>query len=189
MPMPAVSLAAVPGKRARALEMAVEIERRGFTGIYCPSLGDALGLCTSLAHVTSTIRFGTSIEPRGPRKSVSRLPAVYNRLSGAAALANASQRLDVPFVVYDRSVLQDVRGIMNLALQNDPRLPLDQTLDNLSTSGFGPASWLIRCRCRPRHRSLSSRVPLTVNAYSSTSAGSCVSIGRVRRWHWVGRSW
>ena len=31
MPMPAVSLAAVPGKRARALEMAVEIERRGFT--------------------------------------------------------------------------------------------------------------------------------------------------------------
>ena len=63
MPMPAVSLAAVPGKRARALEMASEIERRGFPGIYCPSLGDALGLCTSLAHVTSTIRFGTSIEP------------------------------------------------------------------------------------------------------------------------------
>jgi len=63
MPMPAVSLAAVPGKRLRALEMAVEIERRGFSGIYCPSLGDALGLCTSLAHVTSTIRFGTAIEP------------------------------------------------------------------------------------------------------------------------------
>ncbi|HTN78261.1 MAG TPA: LLM class flavin-dependent oxidoreductase [Acidimicrobiales bacterium] len=63
MPMPAVSLAAVPGKRLRALEMAGEIERRGFSGIYCPSLGDALGLCTSLAHVTSTIRFGTAIEP------------------------------------------------------------------------------------------------------------------------------
>lgn len=63
MPMPAVSLAAVPGKRSRALEMAAEIEKRGFSGIYCPSLGDALGLCTSLAHVTSTIRFGTSIEP------------------------------------------------------------------------------------------------------------------------------
>ncbi len=43
MPMPAVSLAAVPGKRLRALETAVEIERRGFAGIYCPSLGDALG--------------------------------------------------------------------------------------------------------------------------------------------------
>jgi len=85
--------------------------------------------------------FGTGIEPRGPRKSVSRLPDVYNRLSGAAALANASKRLDVPFVVYDRSVLQDVRGIMNLALQNDPLLPLNQTLDNLAQSGFGPSSW------------------------------------------------
>ncbi len=63
MRTPAVSLAAVPGKRQRALEMAAEIERRGFPGIYCPSLGDALGLCTSLAHVTTTIRFGTSIEP------------------------------------------------------------------------------------------------------------------------------
>ena len=43
--------------------MAAEIERRGFSGVYCPSLGDALGLCTSLAHVTTTIRFGTAIEP------------------------------------------------------------------------------------------------------------------------------
>jgi hypothetical protein len=85
--------------------------------------------------------FGTSIEPRGPRPGISRLPVIYNRLSGAAALANASKRLDVPFVVYDRSVLQDVRGIMNLALQNDPILPLDETLNNLSQSGFGPGSW------------------------------------------------
>ena len=85
--------------------------------------------------------FGTGIEPRGPRTGVSRLPAVYNRLSGAAALANASKRLDTPLVVYDRSVLQDVRGIMNLALQNDPILPLDDTLNNLSQSGFGPGSW------------------------------------------------
>jgi hypothetical protein len=85
--------------------------------------------------------FGTGIEPRGPRTGTSRLPAVYNRLSGAAALANASKRLDTPFVVYDRSVLQDARGIMNLALQNDPLLPRDETLNNLSQSGFGPGSW------------------------------------------------
>ena len=44
-------------------------------------------------------------------------------------------------MVYDRSVLQDVRGIMNLALQNDPILPLDETLNNLGQSGFGPSSW------------------------------------------------
>lgn len=85
--------------------------------------------------------FGTSIEPREPRPGTSRLPAIYNRLSGAAALANASKRLETPFVVYDRSVLQDVRGIMNLALQNDPILPLDETLNNLGQSGFGPGSW------------------------------------------------
>ncbi len=61
--LPAVSLAAVPGKRARILDLAVEIERRGFSGIHCPSFGDAVGLCQSLAHVTSTIELGTSIQP------------------------------------------------------------------------------------------------------------------------------
>ena len=85
--------------------------------------------------------FSTTIRPRGPRKGTSRLPEVYNRLSGAAALADVSQRLDTPLVVYDRSVLQDVRGIMNLVLQSDPLLPLDQTLNDLSQSGFGPTKW------------------------------------------------
>lgn len=84
---------------------------------------------------------GTSITPLEPRPGISRLPEVYARRSGTAALANASKRLDTPFVVYDRSVLQEVRGIMNLAMQTDPILPLDETLNNLSQSGFGPASW------------------------------------------------
>jgi alkanesulfonate monooxygenase SsuD/methylene tetrahydromethanopterin reductase-like flavin-dependent oxidoreductase (luciferase family) len=61
--MPAVSLAASPGRRAQAVEMAGEIERRGFSGIYCPSFGDAMGLCLSIAHATTTIEFGTSIQP------------------------------------------------------------------------------------------------------------------------------
>src|SRR5438874_12371265 len=64
MPMdklPALSLAAVPGRRAKTLELAREIEARGFTGIYCPSLGDGLGLCEALALTTKSIRFGTSI--------------------------------------------------------------------------------------------------------------------------------
>ena len=43
--------------------MAGEIERRGFSGIYCPSFGDAMGLCLSIAHTTTTIEFGTSIQP------------------------------------------------------------------------------------------------------------------------------
>lgn len=59
--MPALALAAVPGRRAQTLELAQEIERRGFSGIYCASFGDGISLCLSLAHVTKTIRFGTAI--------------------------------------------------------------------------------------------------------------------------------
>jgi alkanesulfonate monooxygenase SsuD/methylene tetrahydromethanopterin reductase-like flavin-dependent oxidoreductase (luciferase family) len=61
--MPAISLAAVPGRRRQVVDVAAEAERRGFTGIYCPSLGDAMGLCLSIAHVTKTIGFGTSVQP------------------------------------------------------------------------------------------------------------------------------
>ncbi len=61
--LPALSLAAVPGRRSRTLELAKEIERRGFSGIYCPSIGDGLALCEALAFVTNEIRFGTSITP------------------------------------------------------------------------------------------------------------------------------
>ncbi len=60
-PMPAVSLAAVPGRRRATLELAGEIERRGFAGIYCPSFGDGMGLCQALALTTETIPIGTSI--------------------------------------------------------------------------------------------------------------------------------
>ena len=61
--MPAMSLAAVPGRRARTLELAGEIERRGFPGIYCPSLSDGLALCEALAFATRELTFGTSITP------------------------------------------------------------------------------------------------------------------------------
>ncbi len=61
--MPAISLAAVPGRRKATLDIAVEIEKRGFSGIYGPSLGDSLALCEALALVTNEIPFGTSIMP------------------------------------------------------------------------------------------------------------------------------
>jgi len=84
---------------------------------------------------------GTTIEPVGPRKSISRVPAIYNQLSESAALADASLRLKTPFLVYDRSVMWDTRGLLNLALKRDPRFPLKATLDDLAQSGFGPAAW------------------------------------------------
>lgn len=61
--LPAVSLAAVAGRRRDTVALAIEIEERGFDGIYCPSFGDSLGLCLSIAHATTSIRFGTSIQP------------------------------------------------------------------------------------------------------------------------------
>jgi alkanesulfonate monooxygenase SsuD/methylene tetrahydromethanopterin reductase-like flavin-dependent oxidoreductase (luciferase family) len=59
--MPALALAAVPGRRRRTLELAREIEERGFAGIYCASFGDAVGLCEALCFATERIPFGTSI--------------------------------------------------------------------------------------------------------------------------------
>ena len=61
--LPALSLAASPGRRARAIELAKDIEARGFPGVYCPSFGDAMGLCLSVAHATTTLEIGTSIQP------------------------------------------------------------------------------------------------------------------------------
>ena len=59
--LPAVALAAVPGRRRRTLELAREIEERGFAGIYCASFGDGVGLCEALALTTERIPLGTSI--------------------------------------------------------------------------------------------------------------------------------
>lgn len=59
--MPALALAAVAGRRKATVELAQEIERRGYQGIYCASFGDGLGLCLSIAHATKTIKFGTAI--------------------------------------------------------------------------------------------------------------------------------
>jgi alkanesulfonate monooxygenase SsuD/methylene tetrahydromethanopterin reductase-like flavin-dependent oxidoreductase (luciferase family) len=59
--LPALAFAAVPGRRLATLDLAKEIERRGFPGLYCASFGDNMSLCLSLAHETKTIRFGTTI--------------------------------------------------------------------------------------------------------------------------------
>ena len=61
--LPAVSLAAVPGRRLRTIELAKDIERRGFPGIFGPSLGDSLALCNAIALNTTDVMIGTSITP------------------------------------------------------------------------------------------------------------------------------
>ena len=62
-PRPAISLVAVPGRRRQTLDIAREIERRGFSGIYMPSRYGNMAQCTGLALATEHIRFGTAIAP------------------------------------------------------------------------------------------------------------------------------
>ncbi len=61
--LPALSLAAIPGRRHKIIEVAQEAERRGFPGIFGPSLGDSLSLCTAIALATEKVLIGTSITP------------------------------------------------------------------------------------------------------------------------------
>ncbi|HQT77627.1 MAG TPA: LLM class flavin-dependent oxidoreductase [Rhodopila sp.] len=61
--LPAISLVAVPGRRRRTIELAQEIERRGFAGIFSPSMFGNMSLCEALAWNTQRIPFGTAIAP------------------------------------------------------------------------------------------------------------------------------
>ncbi|MFM7525265.1 MAG: hypothetical protein ACKO48_01945, partial [Actinomycetota bacterium] len=60
---PALSLVASATRRAGVLQLAADAEARGFTHVACPSLGAAMPLCTSLAHVTTKLQYFTSIQP------------------------------------------------------------------------------------------------------------------------------
>ena len=61
--MPALSVIGTPTKRNTILELATEAERRGFAGLASPGIHGNLALCGSLAHVTHSIPFWTSIQP------------------------------------------------------------------------------------------------------------------------------
>jgi alkanesulfonate monooxygenase SsuD/methylene tetrahydromethanopterin reductase-like flavin-dependent oxidoreductase (luciferase family) len=53
----------VPGRRKATIELANELEQRGFQGIYLPSFGDAMGLAIAIALRTERIQFGTTVQP------------------------------------------------------------------------------------------------------------------------------
>src|SRR6201982_310872 len=61
--LPAVSLVAVPGRRRLTLDLARDIERRGYSGIFAPSRFANFSLCDALALATERIVFGTAIAP------------------------------------------------------------------------------------------------------------------------------
>ncbi|HEX3863041.1 MAG TPA: LLM class flavin-dependent oxidoreductase [Stellaceae bacterium] len=61
--IPALSLVAVPNRRRITIEVAQEAERRGFAGIYVPSIFGNMAQCTALALSTEEFIFGTAIAP------------------------------------------------------------------------------------------------------------------------------
>jgi alkanesulfonate monooxygenase SsuD/methylene tetrahydromethanopterin reductase-like flavin-dependent oxidoreductase (luciferase family) len=61
--LPALSLVAVPGRRHVTLDIAREAERRGFSGIYVPSIFGNMAQSTALALATERLVFGTAISP------------------------------------------------------------------------------------------------------------------------------
>jgi alkanesulfonate monooxygenase SsuD/methylene tetrahydromethanopterin reductase-like flavin-dependent oxidoreductase (luciferase family) len=77
-PHPALCLIAVPGRRRRTLELAREVERRGFAGIFSPSPFGNMSLCEALCWNTESIPFGTAIAP------------IYQRTIGDFAQASAA---------------------------------------------------------------------------------------------------
>jgi alkanesulfonate monooxygenase SsuD/methylene tetrahydromethanopterin reductase-like flavin-dependent oxidoreductase (luciferase family) len=63
MPLPAISLVAVPGRRRQTIEIARDIERRGYAGIYTPSMYGNMSQCEAMAWNTERMPFGTAIAP------------------------------------------------------------------------------------------------------------------------------
>jgi alkanesulfonate monooxygenase SsuD/methylene tetrahydromethanopterin reductase-like flavin-dependent oxidoreductase (luciferase family) len=63
MTLPAISLVAVPGRRRLTLDIARDIERRGYAGIYTPSMYGNMSQCEAMCWQTERIPFGTAIAP------------------------------------------------------------------------------------------------------------------------------
>jgi alkanesulfonate monooxygenase SsuD/methylene tetrahydromethanopterin reductase-like flavin-dependent oxidoreductase (luciferase family) len=82
--LPAISLVAVPGRRRLTLDIASEIERRGFSGIFSPSRFANFSLCEALPFVTERIVFGTAISPIYARSvdDFAQSAAFLNEVSG-----------------------------------------------------------------------------------------------------------
>jgi alkanesulfonate monooxygenase SsuD/methylene tetrahydromethanopterin reductase-like flavin-dependent oxidoreductase (luciferase family) len=92
-PLPALSLVAVPGRRRMTLDLAAEAERRGFAGLYVPSIFGNMAQCTALALATERIALATAISPIYARtvEDFAQSAAFIHEVSGGgSALGSAS---------------------------------------------------------------------------------------------------
>ena len=104
MPLPAISLVAVPGRRRLTIELAQEIERRGFAGIYSPSMFGNMSLCEAWRGTPRP----SSSAPPSPRSmpapwatsrkaapSCTRFPAAASAWESASHTAQSHVRMGV----------------------------------------------------------------------------------------------
>src|ERR1700710_495102 len=115
--LPALSLVAVPGRRRRTIEIAQEIERRGFAGIYSPSMFGNMSLCEALAWNTASLPFGTAIAPIYQRTLLdfAQSAAVMHEISGGRfrlGIGVAHGPSHIRMGVTPGKPLGDIRGLV-----------------------------------------------------------------------------
>jgi alkanesulfonate monooxygenase SsuD/methylene tetrahydromethanopterin reductase-like flavin-dependent oxidoreductase (luciferase family) len=115
--LPAISLVAVPGRRRRTIELAQEIERRGFAGLYSPSMFGNMSLCEALAWNTASIPFGTAIAPIYQRTitDFAQSAAVMHEVSGGRfrlGIGVAHAPAHIRMGVTPGKPLGDIRGFV-----------------------------------------------------------------------------
>jgi peptide chain release factor 2 len=120
--MPAVSLAAVPGRRKAILELVPEIEKRGFAGIYCPSLGDCMALCEALALVTLTQEPGFWDDQRAAQKVLREADGLRSEIDTWRDLLDRAADLEAALELLDEAADPELQAELDrdaTALETD----------------------------------------------------------------------
>ena len=129
MTLPALCLIAVPGRRRRTMELAKEVESRGFAGIFSPSPFGNMSLCEALSWNTESITFGTAIAPIYQRTvtDFAQSAAVMHEVSGGRfrlGIGVAHDVLEVDITTFNRG--QGPRqGFLNIFFPRDQRHDLE----------------------------------------------------------------
>jgi alkanesulfonate monooxygenase SsuD/methylene tetrahydromethanopterin reductase-like flavin-dependent oxidoreductase (luciferase family) len=172
--LPALSLVAVPGRRRKTIELAQEIERRGFAGIYSPSMFGNMSLCEALAWNTHAIPFGTAIAPIYQRtvSDFAQSAAVMQEVSGGRfrlGIGVAHGPSHVRMGVTPGKPLGDIRGFVERFRAQD---------------GLGPLPPIIVAALRRKMVALAGEIAEGVvfaNASRSHMAASLAALPAARR--------
>ena len=155
MTLPAICLIAVPGRRRRTLELAREIEQRGFAGIFSPSPFGNMSLCEALSWQTQTIPFGTAIAPIYQRTvtDFAQSAAVMQEVSGGRfrlGIGVAHGPSHVRMGVTPGKPLGDIRSFVERFRAQQGLGPLPPII--IAALHLIPTQSVHRLRCQPHMR-------------------------------------